>query len=273
MSSGNYKQGGRQRIRGFVPHVQVGNGGLWGFFNRPKAPGQRASADFWCSKSGHLEQYVDLGDQSYAQGSKQHNGNPYMVSCEFEGYPEEPMTEAQINTGGRLIAWVLTDVNEFELKVNLVPGEEGITPHYVFGGGHTCPQGSGGVGPRLGQFEDLIASARQWLGQPKPNPHEEFDMVPGQCRDLLGRKWFFVVGTNRHLFARVPDTDPAVWTDLGGVFTSGVDAYCEDNGVLVVTGRAADGQLQQCLVFTDGNTDRPPGSPPVFELLGGHIFP
>lgn len=161
--STNYGKGGRQRIRGFVPHVQVGNGSLYGFFNTPKPPGSRASADFWCSKTGVLEQYVDLTDQSYAQGSKQHNGNPYMVSCEFEGYPNEPMTPAQINTGGRLIAWILTDVNPFDLVVNTIPGNDGITPHHVFGGGHTCP----GPGPREGQFPDLIAAAQRWL---KPQP-------------------------------------------------------------------------------------------------------
>jgi hypothetical protein len=162
----NVTRGGRQRIRGFVPHVQVGNGSLYGFFNTPKPAGQGASADFWCSKAGHLEEYVDLADQAWAQGSHEHNGNPYMVSCEFEGMPDEPMTDAQITTGGRLIAWVHTHVNEFALVVNTVPGNEGITPHHVFGGGHTCP----GPGPREGQFPDLIAAAQRWLA-PTPTPH------------------------------------------------------------------------------------------------------
>lgn len=169
-SSGNFQRGGRQRIRGFVPHVQVGDGPLGPFFSRPKPPGERASADFWCSKKGRLEQYVSLADQSFAQGSKLHNGNPYMISCEFEGMPDEPMTDAQLDTGGRLVAWSLTDVNEWELRVNMIPGAEGITPHFVFGGGHTCPQGPGGVGPRLGQFPDLVLSTQRWLGLVPPPP-------------------------------------------------------------------------------------------------------
>lgn len=168
----NITHGGRQRIKGFVPHVQVGDGSLYGFFNRQKPPGQGASADFWCSKLGKLEQYVDLTDQSWAQGSKEHNGNPYMVSCEFEGQPAEPMTAEQIDMGGRLIAWVQTDVNPFDLAVNTVPGNEGITPHHVFGGGHTCP----GPGPREGQFPELITAARRWLA-PTPAPTEEPDML------------------------------------------------------------------------------------------------
>lgn len=153
----NYSTGGRQPLRGFVPHVQVGNGSLWGFFNTPKPPGQGASADFWCRKDGYLEQYVGLADQAWAQGSSQHNGNPTFSSCEFEGFPSEPMTPEQIATGGRLIGWLRSDVHDFPLQVNHDPDNgSGVTPHYVFGGGHTCP----GPGPREGQFPDLIAAAQ-----------------------------------------------------------------------------------------------------------------
>lgn len=152
----NITRGGRKPLRGFVPHVQVGYGSLYGFFNTPKPPGRGASADFWCSTDGDLEQYVDLSDQAWAQGSKTHNGNPTFVSCEFEGYPNEPMTDLQIAKGGQLIAWLRETINDFPLQVNLDPDNGyGITPHHVFGGGHTCP----GPGPRESQFPLLIAAA------------------------------------------------------------------------------------------------------------------
>lgn len=112
---------------------------------------------------------------------------------------------------------------------------------------------------------------------PGPIPMEDDDMTPGQCRDRLGRKWFFVVGDDRALYAKV---DGGSYDRLGGVFTSGVQALCEAssdvsiNGLIVVTGRALDGQLQQCRIYTDGGpTPPPPGGNVQFDLLGGHIFP
>lgn len=178
----NITHGGRGQIRGFVPHVQVGYGSLFGFFNTPKPAGRGASADFWCSKQGTLEEYVDLVDQSWAQGSKQHNGNPHYVSCEFEGHPDERMTPAQIDMGGRLIAWAWANTDAFPLEVNHDPeGVGGITPHYVFGGGHTCP----GPGPREGQFPDLITAANRYLtGDDMPVTDKQFNDLASQVADI-----------------------------------------------------------------------------------------
>lgn len=164
--SENIHPGGRVLpLRGFVPHVQVGTGSLHDFFNHPKPPGQGASADSWISKTGVLEQYVSPPAQAWAQGSKLHNGNPTFWSCEFEGQPGEPMTAAQIDMGGRLIAWVHETYGPFPLVVNGDPEGRGITPHHVFGGGHTCP----GPGPREGQYPALILAALRWL-DPIPGP-------------------------------------------------------------------------------------------------------
>lgn len=172
--SANIYKGGRKTIRGFVPHVQVGTGSLYGFFNTAKPKGKGGSADFWCSKTGALEQYVSMSDQSWAQGSTQHNGNPYFVSCEFEGNPSEPMTPAQLDMGGQLIAWVLS-WSSWPLQVNTNPDGSGVTPHHVFGGGHTCP----GPGPREGQYPDLILATRRHLPGPGnvPVPPLEVEML------------------------------------------------------------------------------------------------
>lgn len=257
--SANITHGGRQRIRGFVPHVQVGNGSLYGYFNTGKAPGAGASADFWCSKTGILEQYVDLADQSWAQGSKEHNGNPYMVSCEFEGFPAEPMTDAQIDKGGQLIAWVITDVNPFDLVVNTVPGNEGITPHHVFGGGHTCP----GPGPREGQFPDLIDAANRWLHPipiPTPVPLED-DMTPYPCQTSDGVYHSFAVKADGRIYETTWQAGQDDWSqpvlvangDAPALARGGVGGICAGTRIdLFVIGPADAKQWHGYRLKADG---------------------
>ncbi len=152
----NYNTGGMSPdIRGFVPHCQVGNGSLQAFFSNPAT---QASAHFWISKTGTLEQYVDTQDMAWAEAA----GNPYFWSCEFEGQVDEPMTSQQLDMGGRLIAW-LYGLHSFPLVVNTSPDGQGITPHYAGGaawGGHSCP------GPlRFQQFDELILATLRYLDQ------------------------------------------------------------------------------------------------------------
>lgn len=225
----NLTRGGRQPIRGFVPHVQVGTGSLWAFFNTHKPPGSGASADFWCSTTGDLEEYVDLTDQSWAQGSRQHNGNPTFVSCEFEGFPHEPMTPAQIAKGGQLIAWLRSDVNDFPLQLNHDPDNGyGITPHYVFGGGHTCP----GPGPRESQFADLIAAAQP---SPTPTPPEDDDMNGRAIIFSQNHKWVFRRGDDGRIWYSI-DGGPGGNAIDGSSIASSPSAT-ESGGVLIVGGK------------------------------------
>lgn len=106
-----------------------------------------------------------------------------------------------------------------------------------------------------------------------PAPTVEADMTPGQCRDLLGRKWFFVVGDNNHCYARVGG---GAFFDLGGIWTGGLSAYLDPatphGRCIVVAGRGGDGALWQMIV-DPGPDAHTPGAPPTFESLGGHIFP
>jgi hypothetical protein len=103
----------------------------------------------------------------------------------------------------------------------------------------------------------------------------EEDMTPGQCRDKLGRKWFFVVGDNRRCFASV---DGGKFFDLGVemLWTSGLDAYLDpattDGRQIVVAGRGGDGALWQVIV-DPGPDKNTPGAKPVLNKVGGHIFP
>lgn len=95
----NRTKGGNKERRGLVLHVQVGNNSPFGWFNQGNS---KASSDFWVSKSGVIEQYVDTGvDYAWAQAA----GNPYYASVETEGYPGEPLTPKQIEGVAQIYAW------------------------------------------------------------------------------------------------------------------------------------------------------------------------
>jgi hypothetical protein len=143
---------------GYIPHVQVGNGSLWGTFEYAPA-GNRRFSNAWVAKSGASEQYAETNRVPWAQVA----GNPDYLAFECEGYPSEPYTAAQINT---LAVWhnalgmpdLITDT----------PGQRGIGTHVMGGaayGGHTCP----GPGPRAGQRSAIIARAIS-LRTPAPTP-------------------------------------------------------------------------------------------------------
>lgn len=122
-----------------------------------------------------------------------------------------------------------------------------------------------------------------------PPSQGDLDMTPGQCRDhnpkldaagkpvlddagkpvLDPRKWFFMVDGG----ALMASVSGEPWFPIGGIWTSGVDAFCEpDTGLIVVAGRAADGRVQQALIYTDGNTLKPAGSAVEFYFISDHIF-
>jgi hypothetical protein len=106
------------------------------------------------------------------------------------------------------------------------------------------------------------------LAAPSPTAKDD-DMTPGQTRDLTGRKWFFVVGDDRRMYASVEGGE--FFPVDAGWWTSGLDAYTETDGTIVVAGRGLDGVLYQVLVYTDGSPT--PDRPPVLDRVGGHIFP
>lgn len=85
---------------GLILHHQAGNGSLHGFFNNPAAG---VSSQFWVSKNGTIEQYVD--SEVTAWHGKQLNGRYNGV--ETEGCPggnNEGLTEAAVDALGRLMA-------------------------------------------------------------------------------------------------------------------------------------------------------------------------
>lgn len=139
---------------GWILHVVVGNGSPWSTFEHAPA-GSRRFSTAWVAKDGRAEQYTELTGKSWAQAA----GNGAYWSFETEGYPTEPLTDAQITT---LATWH----NSLGAMDTLAeaPGQRGVGTHYMGGsawGGHTCPDPVAGAGPRSRQRDAILARARE----------------------------------------------------------------------------------------------------------------
>jgi len=166
---------------GYIPHVQVGNGGLWAYFEHAVSPDRKFS-NAWVAKDGHSEQYAELNRKPWAQAAG--NGNYRAYEC--EGQPSEPYTAAQINT---LATWH-NFTGDPDVLAN-APGHPGVGLHNMGGaayGGHSCP------GPiRQAQRSEIIARAQVLRGgkvlPPVPHP-----IVPVASRAPSGKIMLTVDG-------------------------------------------------------------------------------
>lgn len=151
---------------GLILHVQAGGGSLRNYFDNPSV---QASSNYWVAKDGTLEQYVDSGTRAWAQA----NGNASYTSVETEGEPTEALTEEQVQTLGRLVAWEHATFG-WPLQLADVPGDSGFGWHGMGGGawgGHTgCP---GDL--RKAQRTRILALA---------GGTEEDDLTPDQANQL-----------------------------------------------------------------------------------------
>ncbi|WP_018502364.1 peptidoglycan recognition protein family protein [Parafrankia discariae] len=135
--------------RGLIPHVQVGTGSLFGWFDNPAS---QVSAHLWLSKTGEFEQYVPFDRRAWAQAA----GNPFWISVECEGYDSEDYTAIQIQRLGELFAW---GMHEFGWRPEITdsPSGYGLGTHRMGGtawGGHSCPGN-----PRANRRGDILAAA------------------------------------------------------------------------------------------------------------------
>jgi hypothetical protein len=146
--------------RGFIPHVQQGNGSLYGMFNTPST---QVSSHLWLSKAGAWEQYVDFSDKAWAEAA----GNPYWISAECEGYDTEDYTPIQLQRLAEFYAWGMT---QFGWKAEVTDSVDGygIGTHRMGGtawGGHSCP---GDI--RANRRGAILAAALALNGTPPPTP-------------------------------------------------------------------------------------------------------
>jgi len=134
---------------GWILHVVVGDGSPYGYFARLHSPNRKFS-NLWVAKSGDVEQYTPGSSKPWAQGA----GNAEYLAVETEGYPDEPLTTAQIDALARWHIWTgLPD------KIADAPGQHGIGTHSMGGaawGGHACP---GAI--RSSQRGAILARVRQ----------------------------------------------------------------------------------------------------------------
>lgn len=139
------------RPHGLVAHVIVGS--LASADRVFHQAAQQKSAHFGVAKDGRLVQWVDTDDKAWAQAA----GNSTWWSAECEGLDTEPHTPAQIETLGRLTAW-LHSISPFKLQVTDDVNGEGVISHRCGGkawGAHTCPGDQ-----RHAQRGEIVARAK-----------------------------------------------------------------------------------------------------------------
>ena len=157
---------------GWVEHVVVGDGDPWSVFKNAQSPNRRFS-HLWFAKDGRIKQYQDLTRDSWAQAA----GNETYWACETEGYPGQPLTDAQLDA---LAAWHVWSGTPDALAE--APGQRGIGTHQMGGlawGGHACP---GTI--RAAQRPDIIRRAQALRGGDMPLTDAEWKRLS----DLMDSK-------------------------------------------------------------------------------------
>jgi hypothetical protein len=101
-------------------------------------------------------------------------GNPYWISCETEGFPNEDLTPTQVQRLGELYAWGMREFG-WPLQITDDVHKKGIGTHQMGGkpwGNHACP------GPvRAGRRGDILAAASGGH-VPPPTGTIQFDGKP-----------------------------------------------------------------------------------------------
>ena len=153
-------------VKFVVEHVEDGTEqGSISWFHNPSA---QVSAHFLIAKDGTLHQAVDTDDAAWAEASF----NPVAWSVETEGTPDEPLTDQQIGSFARLIAW-LESLDHFPLVVTDDPHSAGgLITHGdlgAIGGGHAhCP---GDL--RKAQRPEIIQRALALSNPSSPSPEDD----------------------------------------------------------------------------------------------------
>lgn len=235
----NFHPNGVKEHRGLVLHVQADNGSPYGWFNNPAS---QASSDFWVSKTGVIEQYVNTGvDYAWAQAA----GNPYYASVETEGYPNERLTDQQVKAVAKIYAW---GHGEFGWPLVVVDSTtlHGLTYHGVGGtawGGHTgCP---GDL--RKAQRAEIMALAIELVAPPAAHRSVSVaHMVRAMKADSAGPQGHVTYKSEALLLENALHAEgllAAKWVDgsLGSKTRAAYMAWQQSKAGGSYTGAAADG--------------------------------
>ena len=148
----NHNSGGNIP-RMFVVHIMVGYmAGTDTVFRNPNA---QASAHFGVSRGGKVWQWVDTDDIAWHA----FDANTYSIGVEHAGFPNEPLTDLQVQASGQLYAWAHKQYPAIDLWVNKRIEGSGIAYHEQYPSwnldAHSCP---GKIVE--GQIKDILAAAK-----------------------------------------------------------------------------------------------------------------
>ncbi len=133
----NQVSGGMKDHRGLVLHIAQ-SPDAQGTINWQKNPTAQVSSHFVNDVDGTLYQVVDTDDMAWAEMA----GNGEWLSVENIGYSGNPLTNAQVQTLGKLFAWISQNFN-VPLVATDDPNGSGLGWHGMGGdawGGHLqCP--------------------------------------------------------------------------------------------------------------------------------------
>lgn len=185
---------------GVVMHQQVGYGSLFSYFNNPAT---QVSAHFWVSQSGVIEQYVDSEVVAW-------HGivlNPNYCGIEFEGMPTDAITQAQIVSGGLILA----EGNRrhgWPFQLANANGQRGFGFHRM-AVATSCPSDL-----RLSARPAILASAQGPI-KGEPMASDLWGYV-----DSTGRPHVFYQSDGNHLFEAVRQADNS-WTHYDQTVNTG----------------------------------------------------
>lgn len=151
--------GDMTRNLGLILHRQQGNNSPYGWFSNDK---NQVNSHWWVAKDGHIECYVLPPKPSWAQAA----GNATYCSVETEGYVQEDLTGAQLESLAELYAYGAKNYG-WVYEVSNSPGNPGFGWHGMGGvawGNHPDCPGEKAKAARAG----ILARARVIAEGTKP---------------------------------------------------------------------------------------------------------
>jgi hypothetical protein len=156
------EQRGQQRIRPtqFIFHTQAGRGSLHDYYT---ARGIDVESHLWVARNGDAEQYLDTEVRADANltANRRPDGTG-AVSCEFEGFVDDPFTDAQVATAIRLLREA-HDRDGIPRTLCRSPDDPGVGWHVMWGApGPWTPVAKSCPGKRrIAQIPAIVRAARE----------------------------------------------------------------------------------------------------------------